>query len=70
MRLDVSDIACGVSRGAASMFLAKARKKTEQSGALPLDKQTVTSGLMLFGYFGALRLVSWFVNRGSASIEA
>ena len=52
------------------MFLAKSRKKSSESGGFSLDKQTVSSGLMLFGYFGALRLVSWLVNRGSQSIEA
>jgi hypothetical protein len=51
------------------MFLAKGRKKAE--GGFAIDRTSVKSGLMLLGYFGALRLVSFFLNKESnAAITA
>ena len=50
------------------MFLAKRRKKSEGSG-FSLDPKTLSGGVMLLGYFGALRLVSWLVNMKPA-VEA
>ena len=44
------------------MFLAKRRKKSGEGGGFSIDGKTLSGGVMLLGYFGALRLVSWFVN--------